>query len=490
MRHPVRARIRHPGARGKRTWGRVLDQARRTVPELVADEVNRGAALMAREEIRVELTADDEASRVIDDVADKADRLEDDKVALDVTADTSTAESNLAGLGTAADKASADVRKVGDSSDQSRSVLANLVGNSAQDLGELGGVAGTAGVAIGQLAEYAADGNIALKGLVATAAPMLALGIAVKVVSDHFADAKREAEELKKTNQEIAASLRAGDIEAAAKAVVTGYEDLISQAEDAGVSVQELTAFLTGQTDSVATLFDATAKLSDQQIALALNAAQARASFDEESGALATNAARQQIVQDALGETRTALDDATQATKDLTAAYDLLTGRLDDEASYLSAQSAIDAVNDALADAMTTTAEYGAASEEAQDANRRLAEQLNTSKGQVLDYAGAVASLPPEQATEITALIDQGKFAEAEARLAAIERTRTAHVNLEVIYGRNRPLGYPAGAPWPPSGGAVTTNVNVNMPRGTRPADAVRAFESYARRNGRMALRR
>jgi hypothetical protein len=39
MRHPVRAPVRHPGARGKRTWGRVLAQARAEVPELVADDV-------------------------------------------------------------------------------------------------------------------------------------------------------------------------------------------------------------------------------------------------------------------------------------------------------------------------------------------------------------------------------------------------------------------------------------------------------------------
>lgn len=448
---------------------------------------------MAREEIRIDLTAEDDASKVIDDVAERADQLDSLDPKVEVTADTGAAESDLAGLSAKADRAATDLKKVGDSSDQSRSVLANLVGNSAQDLGELGGVAGTAGVALGQLAEYATDGNISLRGLVATAGPMLAIGVAVSFISKHFAEAKARAEELKKTNQEIAESLRAGDVEQAAQQMVEGYGDLIDQAEAAGVSIEELTRFLTDDAMTLDDLTAASTATGSEMVALAIKAGNAKESFQEQSGELATNISRQEAVQRALGDTGAAADDAADATDRLTAAYETLQGRLSDESSYLTAQDAIDAVNDAMGEAMTATATYGAESEEAQDANRRLAQQLVDSKGSVLDYAGAVAGLPEEQATEITTLIDQGQFAEAERRLAEIERTRTAHVRLEMIYGQNRPLGYPPGAPWPPSGRAApamaSTTVNVHMPRGTRPADVIATFQSYARRNGGRLVR-
>lgn len=39
MRHPVRGPVRHPGSRAKGTWRRVVEQARRDVPRVVADEL-------------------------------------------------------------------------------------------------------------------------------------------------------------------------------------------------------------------------------------------------------------------------------------------------------------------------------------------------------------------------------------------------------------------------------------------------------------------
>jgi hypothetical protein len=39
MRHAVRGPVRHPGAAGKRTWGRVVTRAEQLVPEVVGDEL-------------------------------------------------------------------------------------------------------------------------------------------------------------------------------------------------------------------------------------------------------------------------------------------------------------------------------------------------------------------------------------------------------------------------------------------------------------------
>lgn len=442
---------------------------------------------MAREEIRIDITTEDDASRVLEDVAEQADRVDAADPNVEVTADTSSAQADLTDLGAKADRAAADVAKVGDSSDQSRSVLANLVGNSAQDLGELGGVAGTAGVAIGQLAEYATDGNISLRGLVATAGPMLAIGVAVSFITKHMAEAKQEAEELKKLNAELAESLRAGDVEAAAEKMADGYGDLIDQAEAAGVSVQDLTRFLTTQDMTLQELLATGTATGDEMVALALNVTQAKDSFADQSGALATNVARQQEIQEALGGTAGAASDGAAATRDLTAAYDELTGRLSDDAAYLDVQDSFDDVEQAAREAFAAAAAGEGDAEQAARDHQRAVIDL---KQQVADYSATVAEIPPQQATEILAMIDRGQFAAAEAALAQLERNRVAHLRLEVAYP-NRPVGYPPNAPWPPTGAAASsTVVNVTMPRGMRGRDVAAALEGYSRRNGGRLARR
>jgi hypothetical protein len=53
----------------------------------------------------------------------------------------------------------------------------------------------------------------------------------------------------------------------------------------------------------------------------------------------------------------------------------------------------------------------------------------------VIDYGAEVAKLPPQQVTEINALIDAGKLAEAEAILAELERARTAFITVKLQGG-------------------------------------------------------
>lgn len=427
---------------------------------------------MARNEIRTDLTVNDQASDKLQDVADLGDRIESDPIEADVRVDT--------------DQATRKIKDLGDTSDQSRSVLANLVGNSAQDLGELGGVAGTAGVALGQLAEYAADGNISLRGLVATAGPMLAIGVAVSFITKHFQEANERAEKLKETNRDIAESLRAGELDEAAGKIVEGYGDLIDQAEKAGVSAGDLTSFLTDQSMTMQELMASSTATGDEYVALAIAAGNAKESFREQSGELATNIALQDQVRGRLGDTSAAADDAARSTEELTAAYDELTGRLSDDAAYLDVQDAFDDVAAAGAEAFAAVAAGEAGAEQA---TRDHARSVIDLKQQVADYSANVAAIPPEQATEIIAMIDRGEFDAAEAALAQLERNRTAHLTLAIAYP-NRPVGYPPNAPWPPVPTGNATTVNVNMPRGSRPADVIRSFESYARRNGgRVAFR-
>lgn len=451
---------------------------------------------MAREEIRVDVVAEDDASDVLERIAGTADELETG-VDVPVVADTGAAESDLSRLKAKANDAGDGIREIGVEADGAQNAMANMVGNTAQDMGELAGVSGTAGVALGQIAEFAADGNVALKNLVKVAGPMAALGIATAVISREME--KAAATEAFKTEQVQGWVNAMREGATLTEAIVQNYTEagkvealnVFGQTRDITADLAALNVTVEEYAQLARMGADQTRAWGDAQIAAG---ADAEAVGRVMIGAATTHAnlgtAQRQARVDAEVFGRE-LDETADAADRLTAAYDILTGRLDDESSYLNAQEAIDAVNDAMADAMTATADYGAESEEAQDANRRLAQQLANSKSSVLDYAGAVAGIPPEQATEITALIDQGKFREAELRLQAIEQTRTARVNLEVIYGRNRPLGYPASAPWPPTAAMATTNVTVNLPRGMRGDDVVRSLDRYAARNGgrRMARR-
>lgn len=172
------------------------------------------------------------------DVNDLADVI---RKADDVTLSHLSGETDK--LGNSAHDASKKVGEVHREADQSRSVLANMVGNSTQDLGELGGVAGTAGVAIGQLGEYAVDGNIALGGLAKVAGPMLALGLAVKAVTDvtgRFADSAKRTKE---------------DVDAWTEAIDAGGDaasNYAAKLKDAGKIMADVTRAQSGLTNVVA----------------------------------------------------------------------------------------------------------------------------------------------------------------------------------------------------------------------------------------------
>lgn len=89
-------------------------------------------------------------------------------------------------------------RKTGDELDRSRGVMANFVGNAAQDLPGISGSFGALNVAAGQFAEYATEGGISLKGLAATAGPIAGITVGMELLSrymDNIAKSKAFAKE-------------------------------------------------------------------------------------------------------------------------------------------------------------------------------------------------------------------------------------------------------------------------------------------------------
>jgi hypothetical protein len=156
--------------------------------------------------------------------------------------------------------------------------------------------------------------------------------------------------------------------------------------------------------------------------------------------------------------------------------------------------------------------------------NRSLINQAGQMEGPtrqaLVNHIARLNNIPPEVVSDILALIDQGKIDEAEQLLADTSRTRTAtvkadnddqalrnteselewlsrdrdawiRVHQQAVSGFGAMFG--AGVGMAPSmapavaapAAAGGDTYNLNLPRGTRVTDTVRALDRHARRNGR-----
>ncbi len=167
-------------------------------------------------------------------------------------------------------------------------------------------------------------------------------------------------------------------------------EKWVSLHADAGVTVEQLMSDIYGVTEAIASEDGA--------------AQRAATRVDQLSGAQDRAAESAATAEDRTRELQDALDDLTRKDKELDLADSFDDLRAAAEAAWIA------------------TAEGAEDAEEKQRDYQRA--QIDTSR-LVAEYATELAKLPPEMATAILALIDDGKFAEAEAKLARLARTRT-----------------------------------------------------------------
>lgn len=98
-----------------------------------------------------------------------------------------------------------------------------------------------------------------------------------------------------------------------------------------------------------------------------------------------------------------------------------LLGLLDASDALRNAQAGFDALAERAVGAYLSAQEGSA---DAEEAARGYEQAIDDQKRKVIDFARAVGSIPPQAVSSIIALIDEGRFAEAEARLAYIARNR------------------------------------------------------------------
>jgi hypothetical protein len=468
---------------------------------------------VAREEIRIDLTTNDDASQDIDDVADAADDLERMSPEVTVTAETGPAVADMDKLEDAAQRAARAAEDVGDGAQRGSVNAVNATRDMTGPLGEVSSQIGDMGESFAAMAEV----GVAKLGLVGTKAGDLAMtalpavgiaiGAAMAIWGQWRASQDKTNEKIKETTELLREAADDGIDPYAESATKMIRENAgLARSMDAlGVSGGDLASALDGDLNpsvldaidlqqQYRRILETTASGSWTQIQAieALGAAhgwsqqQTREHADAadtfvdalegETGALDRSAAQLAVEQGLLEDVDSAAGGAAARARDLEAAYEDLHDELGDSRSYLDAQDGFDQVAAAAAAAYTAAVTGSADAEQAARDQQRAVLDL---KGDVVDYAEAVGGIPPEQVTRILAMIDRGELAQAEAELAALERARTVSVGISKGAGWGTfPDWLARGAP------STTTNVTINAPRGTRPADLIAAGEAYARRNG------
>lgn len=228
-----------------------------------------------------------------------------------------------------------------------------------------------------------------------------------------------------------------------------------------------------------------------------------------------------QVIEESVAETEKAeeaqdrLEEAEQrlirTTEELTNRYRDLKGELSEEEDFHNAEAMWAEL------AQSATDSYNAAAAGAEDAAAKAFDhesRVIDAKQAVVDLGEKYRDLPAEKITNIVALIDQGKLAEAEAAFNNLTRNRTMNVDIVSRGGAGYdggrfgtgatggivtrptmaligeagpeavvPLNQMPGAS-PLNGGGSVTNVTINMPPGSNGDDVVRAIQKFERRNG------
>lgn len=407
---------------------------------------------MADKKLEFEVTAKDNASQTLEDVAEKAEQIEKLTPELEIAVDGSA-------LDAAAAKAKTSIDGIGKSADSSKSVLANMVGNATQDLGALSGVAGSAGVAIGQMAEYMADAAAQGEGISSIAGnfakvigPVAAISLGVGLLSTVFGNMAKSAEEARKRAKEFADAVEGagGNITATfAKLAESGhFDDLIDDLDRLGLSFEQFIDLASGgaiQIDPVRQ--DAVARLdkltdlyqkgsvnggkyatevgkiaaemgmgTDEALAYAKSLSEVT-SGAEESGKAAEKAienyARQRRVMQDNADAIDVVNEAVKRgidVKDMdTAALVRLMGQQDLQAQQqVDLAAAIAAGNEQMAEmARVTREEAQAATDALADSIDRLNTKLDEQAGAVLSAAELRVQLADAQKTYLESLKDE-----------------------------------------------------------------------------------
>ena len=447
---------------------------------------------MAEEKIRIDIEAQDSASKTLDKVADKAEELEKASPTVDVDADTKAAtksldqvdaqakeldqrdvtialEAKVSDLKGQLAEAEAALDQVREKADQAGKATEDIGGraergsvnvvNATRDmtgpLGEASSMVGDFGDSFGAAAETA----VAKLGLVGTKAGDLAttilpgIGVAIgaaaaawSVFRAHQAKAREEAEKLAEANRKIAESLRAGKVEDAAKGMADQYKDLFDRAERAGIGVDQVTERLLGQRAAIPTLNDQIRRYNE------LAAEQARhnedAQFATHAHALELEGLRDDIERAAssyeaengtldrnaarLQVVSDHLGGLKSATDRAADANDRYKRSLAMESDFQSAVDSADNLTDSLADLNKLQKDSKTSAEDLGDAQRQAGEDATRLKSDIVNLVAEYGRIPASVETDILAQVPPEQQQQWRDFIHDVESEHVAPIKIQI----------------------------------------------------------
>lgn len=479
------------------------------------EKVADAAAELERADPEVHVTADDDASRVLKDVSDEARELSRQDTELVLRARIDDARGQLKALRTdleqTADKADDTTRhmdRIGDSRGP------GLAGTAVSDLtGPLGDVSGAAsdiaGVfdGLGDIVGNAA-GRVGLDAE-KMAGAITGIGFAVTAAAATWAyfrqrqqQAREKQRELVEGQRELNQAIADGDRVAASKKFVELYKDALDAADRFGISVQDATRFITGQSGEIPTLTAKTRELADARDDFAhsgktideLNKEDAalrditgslegaRKNYAEANGTIAEQDRRLGQVAQSLGQAERATSNfsdaqkvAEQRTKDTSDALDRLRGSLDiDQAMVNFKRSVIDAL------------------ETVGDSALDQEDDVLALKQTIVDMGDDLKRTPLEIETVLND-VDQGNLQSVAQTVQQWYKDRPVQITAQIVAASkaDRPGQiFPGAGPTAvraDTGGSIGT-VNMVLPAGWR-GDPLRQAHTARRRAGRYYSR-
>jgi hypothetical protein len=139
-----------------------------------------------------------------------------------------------------------------------------------------------------------------------------------------------------------------------------------------------------------------------------------------------------ELGEEAMREWGNAAHFAADETNNLFNEFSALKDELSDRSDFLAMAQGFDDIEAAAAEAFDTADKKAG---EAEAANRAFEQSVIDQKLRVIEFGEQIAGLPEQSVTDILALIDQGKFGEAERRLANLARPRDVAFRPQVIGG-------------------------------------------------------
>lgn len=461
-----------------------------------------------RTQIGIDIDAVDDASDTIDDVADKAKKLEELSPTVEVGGDTAKAETALADVKSDAERITGEdyrlvlkaqiddakqklaqidtdldnlehgsVKRAGDGVDhlgdkfgKAGDAAKGFAGGTASEIAAMTGAFGPAGEAVGQLTEGLLEGGQSMTGLLTAGAGIGATALVMNELSSASERAAKRAQDVADSITEIN---RASDEQA-----LNQFAQTVTNLVVNGTPLKDYFADLAeGSIEGARRLLE----LLTQQGASAVYTDQLTTAIKEEERARKQNTTTTETYGDAVADSTEDIKNQKaerfdQHLRDVDAAARAAKDGIDALRAGLNFEAEAENLETELTGAINGFNQYGV---------QPTREQLRQMKQDIINVGETAGATDVEIETQLRN-VDAGDYAAVKAASEAWARLNPILLATALAQPNNRIKNPVPGNPSPDGGTYGATTVNVMMPAGSRGVDVVRQLTGHARRAGRF----